>query len=47
VAARRYVMSVSGFWGFGIREFDMHELLASGISDISICDELPLLGASP
>jgi hypothetical protein len=25
----------------------MHELLASGISDIPMCDELLLLGASP
>jgi hypothetical protein len=38
---------VSGFWGFEIHEFEMHELLASRISDIPMCDELLLLGASP
>jgi hypothetical protein len=38
---------VLGFWGFGIREFEMRELLASGISDIPMGDELLLLGTSP
>jgi hypothetical protein len=48
VAARdrrwRYVVR---FRGFGVHEFKMHKLLASGISDIPMCDELLLLGASP
>jgi hypothetical protein len=38
---------VLGFQEFRIREFNMDELLASRISDISMCDELLLLGASP
>jgi hypothetical protein len=37
----------SGFRGFGIREFEEHEFLASGIPDISICDELLLPRNSP
>jgi hypothetical protein len=33
--------------GFGIREFEVREFLASGIPDIPICDELLLPGISP
>jgi hypothetical protein len=40
-------MNVSGFWEFRIREFGMHEFLASGNADISICDELLLSGIGP
>jgi hypothetical protein len=47
VAARGHVMRFRFFRGFGIREFEMRELLASWISDIPMCDELLLLGASP
>jgi hypothetical protein len=34
----------SDFRGFGIREFGMHELLASGNPDIPMCDEFLLYG---
>jgi hypothetical protein len=47
VAARGHVMRFQVFWGFGIQMFEMRELLASWISDILMCDELLLLGASP
>ena len=43
----RSVMNVSGFWEFGIREFGVHEFLASGNPDIPICDELLLSGIGP
>ena len=46
-ARDRYVMRLRGFGVLGFREFEMREFLASGIFDISMCDELLLLGASP
>jgi hypothetical protein len=44
---RMYAMRLRVFWEFGIREFEMRELLASGIPDIPMCDELLLLWVSP
>jgi hypothetical protein len=51
VAARdrwqMYAMRLRVFREFGIREFAMRELFASGIPDIPMCDELLLLWVSP
>jgi hypothetical protein len=40
-------MRLRAFREFGIREFAMRELFASGIPDIPMCDELLLLWVSP